>query len=195
MAKRNRKRLPKFLTEDEVEAIVAIPNMRYFTGERNRVLLNFYLNTGARLSEGIDVKWTDIDLNSGSIYIVDGKGGKDRVIWIGGEYLTELQHWRTRQGQQLGRCEFVFTTHKGGQLQPRYIEQMVNNYRDRAGLEKHITPHMLRHTFATRYLEKTKNIRKVQEALGHTDVSTTMVYTHVVPGDIMDMIGLWEKRK
>lgn len=192
MAKRSRKRLPKFLTEDEVIALVAIPNKRYFTGERNRMLLDFYLNTGARLSEGINMKWTDIDLNSGSVYIVDGKGGKDRVIWIGGEVLKEMQHWRQRQADKLGRCDYVFTTSKGTKLMSRYIEQMVDNYRSRAGIEKEIHPHMLRHTFATRYLSKTKNIRKVQEALGHSDVSTTMVYTHVVPGDIMDMIGLWE---
>lgn len=189
------KGVPDPLTDDQITALLAVPNKRYFTGHRNKVLLDFYLNTGARLAEATYIKWGSINLNTGRVHIIAGKNNKDRVVYVSDEFLAELQEWRERQTAQQGRQEYVFTTHKGTILLNRYVEQMVENYRQRAGIEKHFSPHTLRHTFATNYLNMTKNIRNVQTALGHKDVSTTMIYTQVNPEAIMDMRDVWKGRR
>lgn len=193
--KKKHQGVPDPLTDDQIDALLAIPNKRYFTGHRNKVLLEFYLNTGARLAEATGMKWGSINLNTGRIQIIAGKNNKDRVVYVSEEYLAELQEWRERQTAQQGRQDFVFTTHKGTTLSNRYVEQMVENYRQRAEIEKHFSPHTLRHTFATNYLNMTKNIRNVQTALGHRDVSTTMIYTQVNPEAIMDMRDVWKGRR
>ena len=182
MAKR---RIPEVLTPTEQKALLAQPNPRYPTGERNRVLLQVMLDTGLRLSEAIHLKWRHVNLMTGQLLVREGKGHKDRVLWLGEPDLEALRHWRERQAQVVGHApEWVFTTLEGKPLQPRYVQAMVERYAKRAGIQKRVTPHTLRHTFASDLLRAVKNIRIVQEALGHSDLSTTQVYTHIVNEDL-----------
>ncbi len=95
-----------------------------------------------------------------------------------------LKNWKERQVEEIGRVELVFTTRKGTQLNPRDIRQMVSTYSKKAGIEKNISPHSFRHTFASDLLRVNNNIRKVQKALGHADLSTTMIYTHIVDEEL-----------
>lgn len=188
MAKKNKakKRQPEFLSDDEQELLLNQPNKRWPTGHRNKVIIEFLLYTGARVSELCNMKWNRINLNTGLVQIRDGKGGKDRTIYADVDTLKSLQEWRERQSEQIGATEYVFTTLKGNPVSPRYVQKMIKQYREKADIGKRVTPHTLRHTFATSLFRDTKNIILTQQALGHEDVSTTMIYTHLENDQVKD---------
>jgi len=179
------RKIPEVLTAKEQEALLAQPNPRYLTGHRNRMLLRLMLDTGLRLSEAINLRWRDIDLNSGKVMVRQGKGAKDRTLWTGEDNLAALVAWRERQlAECSGAPENVFTTKGGGALAPRYVQRMVKRYAAKAGIEKDVHPHTLRHSFATDLYRETTNLRLTQKALGHASVSTTQVYTHIVDEEL-----------
>ena len=179
------RKIPEVLTTTEQKAIVAQPNPRYLTGHRNRVMLRLMLDTGLRLSEAIHLRWKDIDLNSGKVMVRQGKGAKDRTLWTGEANLATLVEWQERQAKECtGSPQGVFTTKEGGKLDPRYIQRMVKRYAVKAGIQKDITPHTLRHSFATDLYRETTNIRLTQKALGHSNLATTQIYTHIVDEEL-----------
>lgn len=188
-------KLPTILNESEIQALTAQANPRYVTGHRNRVMMQLMLSLGLRLAEVVNLHWDDIDFLSEVLMIREGKGMKDRTLfikdnnWKGTNDKTALQEWKERQTKELGELpEYVFTTmskgSKGNQLSDRYVQAMIRRYSQRAGLKKKISPHTLRHTFATQLYKHTKDIVVVQKALGHSDLSTTMVYVHLVNSDV-----------
>jgi site-specific recombinase XerD len=182
MKKTNRK-IPETLTEKEQQKLLDVFNERYLTSQRNKTFIKTVLNSGLRLSEALNLKWRHIDLQTGKMKVLQGKGSKDRILWLGEESLQMLRSWRQRQAsaENIGRCVFIFTTGTGKKLSARDIRQMVYTYTERAGItEKNVSPHTFRHTFATDLLRETKNLRLVQKALGHADISTTQIYTHIV---------------
>lgn len=146
------------------------------------------MNAGLRLSEITNLKWENINLIIGRIKVVNGKGAKDRFLWINEKTLELLRHCKERQIEEIGRCDYIFTTLKGSPVLNRYIQDMINRYSKKAGIDKNISPHTLRHTFATDLYRETKNIRIVQKALGHSDLSTTMVYTHIVDDEMEEAL-------
>jgi len=179
------RKIPEVLTPTEQEALLAQPTPRYLTGQRNRVMLRLMLDTGLRLSEAIHLRWKDIDLNSGKVMVRQGKGAKDRTLWTGEQNLGALVAWRVRQASECaGGPQNVFTTKAGGKLDPRYIQRMVKRYAAKAGIEKDVHPHTLRHTFATDLYRETTNIRLTQKALGHANLATTQIYTHIVDEEL-----------
>jgi len=174
------------LTAEEQAALLAQPNPRYPTGERNRLMLSLMLNTGLRLSETTGLEWRDLDLNTGKLFVRQGKGAKDRVLWISEDDIDLLRHWKQRQADEvITDCPHVFTTLKGRRVSSRYVQQMVKRCSEKAGIRKNVHPHCLRHSFASDLLRESRNIRLVQEALGHADLSTTMLYTRVHDEEIM----------
>jgi len=117
------------------------------------------------------------------------KGEKDRTLWVGEKDIEILEKWRERQLEKTDRDpEYVFTTLKGTPVKNRYVQSMVKRYSEKAGIKKNISPHTLRHTFATDLYRETKNIRIVQKALGHSDLSTTMIYTHIVDDEMEEAL-------
>jgi len=193
MARPNK--LPTILNEAEIQALTAQANPRYVTGHRNRVMMQLMLSIGLRLAEIVNLRWDDIDFLSEVLMIREGKGMKDRTLfikdnnWRGVDDKATLQEWKDRQTKELGELpEYVFTTmsknSNGNQLSDRYVQAMIRRYSKRAGINKKISPHTLRHTFATRLYKHTKDIAVVQKALGHSDLSTTMVYVHLVSSDV-----------
>ena len=173
-------KIPEVLTESEQVALLAQPNPRYPTGERNRTMMQLMLDTGLRLAEVTALKWRDIDLNTGKLMVRQGKGCKDRGLWIGENDLELLRVWRERQAKDVkGNPQHVFTTLAGRSVSTRYVQQAVKRYAVKAGIAKNVHPHTLRHSFATDLYRETSKIRLVQKALGHSDLSTTMIYTHV----------------
>lgn len=192
-----RKKLPIALSEDEQEQLLRVPNRRYPTGERNFVFLLTALDTGLRLSELIALEWRHIDLLATTIDVVDGKGGKDRRLFLTTPLVKALGSWRARQAKLLDTPpERVFTSLRGKPMCKRYLQEMVPRYGQKAGLEKRVTPHTLRHSFATSLLRDSKNIIYVQNALGHAHVLTTMIYTHLVDEDLREaMVHFRDKRK
>lgn len=182
------------MTANEQEALLRQPNPRYPTGERNRLMLSLMLNAGIRLSEATALQWRDLDLNSGKLLVRQGKGAKDRTLWVGDSDLGMLQRWRDRQAQTVaGSPRHVFTTLDGNPVSGRYVQQMVKRYAAKAKIEKNVHPHVLRHTFATDLYRETGRIRLVQKALGHSDLSTTMIYTHIYDEEIEEAMKLLRK--
>ncbi|MBA7611911.1 Tyrosine recombinase XerD [subsurface metagenome] len=180
-----RRKLPEFLTQEEREALLGQPNSRYPTGQRNHLMMKLILDIGLRLSEATNLKWKHVDLISGKVMVRDGKGAKDRTLWVGEKDIELLRKWRERQLKVTdNNPKYVLTTLKGAPVNNRYVQSIVKRYSKKAGINKNISPHTLRHTFATDLYRETKNIRIVQKALGHSDLSTTMIYTHIVDDEL-----------
>jgi len=174
------KKLPTVLTKGEQARLLEQPTPRYPTGERNRALLQLMLNTGLRLAEVTALKWRDLDLTTGKLMVRLGKGAKgDRTLWVAEADIDRLRGWRQRQVKECGGVKHVFTTLEGKPLDHRYVQRMVKRYAAKAGIEKSVSPHTLRRSFATDLYREMSTIRLVQKVLGHSDLSTTMIYTHV----------------
>ena len=179
------RRIPDVLTAEEQKALINAANKRYYTGQRNRAILALMLASGLRVGEVTRLKWNDMSLNTGKLHIKQGKRNKDRILWVGEEIVDQLRAWADRQEADTDAWTgFMFTTRPGGQVSPRYIQAMVARLRQRCGLRKHITPHTLRHTFATDLLRQTNNLRLVQKALGHSSIKTTEIYTHIADEEL-----------
>ena len=188
MAKRGLK-IPEVLTESEQEALLAQPNPRYPTGQRNRAMIKLMLDTGLRLAEACALRWKDLDLTTGKLMVRQGKGAKDRTLWLSEEDLELLRTWRSRQAKDVtGNPAAIFTTLQGKPVSPRYVEKMVKRLAVKAGIQKDVHPHMLRHSFATDLYRETSKIVLVQKALGHSDLSTTMIYTHIFDEELEDAL-------
>lgn len=177
------RKIPIVLTIEEQEKFINIFNERYFNSKRNKVMVKLFLNSGLRLSEMTNLKWTDINLMTGQLKVVAGKGEKDRILWVNDNMLHDLRSWRERQTDKLGTSQYVFSTRELKRIKDADVRSMVYKYSDKS-IGKKISPHTLRHTYATDLLRETKNIRLVQKALGHSDLSTTMIYTHIVDSEM-----------
>jgi len=176
-------------------------------------MIALMLDTGLRLLEATNLKWKHINFTSGELFVKEGKGAKDRIVYItnpetedpqvyGWEKRVEesLLEWKKRQVEELEKreiskkLEYVFTTLKGTKVLNRYVRKMVKRQAEKAGINKDISPHTLRHTFATNLYKRTNNIRRVQKVLGHSDLSTTMIYTHIVDKELeVSMRGNFQK--
>ena len=132
------KKLPTVLTEDEQAQLLEQANPRYPTGERNQTMLRLMLNTGLRLAEVTALKWRDVDLTTGKLMVRQGKGSKDRTLWVAEADIDRLRSWRERQATACDTCEHVFTTLKGKALGHRYVQRMVKRFAAKAGIDKNI---------------------------------------------------------
>jgi len=197
-----RKSLPKVLTKEEQQAFLDIFNTRYPTQLRNKTMVLFMLRTGTRLSETTNMKWKYINLKSGKVQVIEGKGAKDRNIWANEETIEQLKVWKERQEEELAKrdveTEYVFSTLQGNKVDDNNIRNMMYKYAEKAGIQDYewkkndddepyrvrkVSPHVLRHTHATDLLSKT-NIRTVQKVLGHANLETTKIYLHVNDKDV-----------
>jgi site-specific recombinase XerD len=179
-------RLPKILTEEETDRLLSEPNQRYFGPHRDYLYMRVMLKAGLRASEATALRPEHVDLMSGKLMVREGKGAKDRTLWIGEELLEELQGWMDRRQEKVGDSEYLLPTSKGTQVATSHLRRSVKRYARDADIEEveRVSPHTLRHTFATRLYRETGKIRLVQKALGHSDLSTTMIYTHVVDEEL-----------
>lgn len=182
-------KLPKILTEAETDRLLAQPNQRYFGPHRDYLYIRLMLKAGLRASEATALRPEHIDLMSGKLSVREGKGAKDRTLWVGEEVLGELQEWMVRRSDEVedtGAAGYLLPTRKGTEVATSHLRRSVKRYANKAGIEEvdRVSPHTLRHTFATRLYRETGKIRIVQKALGHSDLSTTMVYTHVVDEEL-----------
>ena len=184
---RKPRRLPEILTQEEQEALLGQPNANNLIGLRNLCLLRLMLNTGLRAAEVLNIKTRDIDWSTGKLMVRQGKGKKDRSSWIGEEDLTLLQRWVIKKGR-LPESAWLFVTRDGKMIQTRYLRKMVKRLATKAGIAKDIHPHTLRHTFATDLYRQTKNLRLTQKALGHSQISSTMIYTHIVDDELEEAL-------
>lgn len=183
-AKANRKRrLPAPLSRDEVRLLLDAPNVTCPTGLRNRCMLELMYRGGLRVGEVCALRQRDVNAEQGTVRVVAGKTG-DRTAYFDPESLRVLlEQWKATR-RALPKSDRLFVTLAGAPVSVRYVQQMVQRMRRRAKLTVRCTPHTLRHTFATELLDEGFTIREVQQALGHADVSTTMIYTHVLDSNL-----------
>lgn len=182
------KKLPKVLTDDEKERLLARFNVRYPTPHRNRTMALTMLLAGLRVSEVVGLRVEHLDPVSMRITIRDGKGSKDRVVPCARRLRTALSDWLSRRADWLADpegCAWVFPTRNGGQIDTRQVRATVKREALRAGVAEadRVSPHTLRHTFASDLYAKEKDIRLVQDMLGHSSIQTTEIYTHLVNGE------------
>ena len=177
-------KLPDILTPDEDEALLKTFNKRYPTAERNRLMIALALETGMRVGDLINLRFEDIELDTGRTHIKMGKGAKDRVLFIRAEILSALIDLADRMDRKPEGL--VFTILTGGPVQAQYLRRMIGAQAKKAGIAKRVHFHLLRHTYLTRLYARTKDIRLVQEVAGHASIATTMIYTHVSGEDIRD---------
>jgi len=184
------KKLPTFLSVDEVERLISIPESESFTGCRDRAILELLYSAGLRTFELVALNHEDIDLARQTLR-TRGKGMKERINPIG-RYATEaLQTYIQRKFQHADFHRFdknaVFVNFRGARLTTRSIRRMLSGYITEAGLSIDVTPHTLRHSFATHLLQRGADLRIVQELLGHENISTTQIYTHITDQDMRDI--------
>ena len=173
-------KLPVILEPEEVQKLLKQPNRRYPTGLRNKAMMSLMLYCGLRVSEVINLRPGNINLTKGKLRVESGKGNKDRDLAIP-EYLTELlDSWRKKRPE----ASFFFSTLKGKKLIVRYLQQMIKRYALKAGINKRVSPHTLRHTYATQYYRQTKDIETLRRILGHSDISTTTIYITLANIDV-----------
>jgi len=176
----SRNKLPVVLEIEEAQRLLEIPNKRYPTGVRNKAMLSVMLNMGLRVSEVANLKFRDININKKKLRVVDGKNSKDRDLIIPGYTLELLEKWMVIRPES---CYF-FSTLDGSKVNTRYIQDMVGRYRERSNIDKNVTPHTLRHTFATQFYRQTKDIETLRRILGHSDISTTQIYVTLANIDV-----------
>ena len=193
-APRRHESLPRFLAEDQVTALLASPDANRPDGLRDRAILETLYASGMRASELVALNTDDLSLDSGgegTARIRRGKGGKERVALLGRVAVASLADYlargRPELAQRAGRPPTALFLNKlGGRLSDRGVRRLFDKYCDRVAAAHKITPHTLRHSFATHLLDHGAGLRVVQELLGHSDLSTTQVYTHVTTGRMQD---------
>ena len=187
------RKIPEVLSQIEQEKLLSQFNVRYVTPQRNKTMIFVLLNSGLRLAEVTCLKWEHINLMTGQLKVVQGKGKKDRILWLNEETLDMLKAWKERQFKEYGKQELVYPTRTGKKNDGKAVRKMISIYCKKAGISKKITTHTLRHTFATDLLRVTKNIRLVQKALGHSQISTTQIYTHIVDEELEEALKTFRK--
>ena len=165
------KKLPTVLSQDEVKALINATKAK-----RNRLVVEFLYSTGTRVSECVKIKTVDLDIKQKIARISSGKGNKDRIVVLSNEW---IKHWKKYSKHRKAKSEFVFSKKNGKQLSVDTVQRIVRKAAIKAGIERHVTPHTLRHSFGTHLLEAGENLRNIQELLGHSNLSTTQIYTHV----------------
>ncbi|WP_136797779.1 MULTISPECIES: tyrosine recombinase XerC [Desulfosediminicola] len=187
--------IPVFLTVDETFALLEAPGEEDTFRLRDTAMLELLYSTGMRVSELVSRNLTDLDFNE-EVLKVRGKGNKERIVPVGRPALEALNAWLPLRQHLLFACaargkqaatEALFLNNRGGRLTARSVERFVRAYGERAGITQIVTPHALRHSFATHMLEMGADLRSVQELLGHASLSTTQRYTHLTLDHLTDV--------
>lgn len=176
------KKLPNYLNYNEMEELLESIDISTTEGLEKRLLIEMFYSTGCRVSEMINVKISDIDFTNKTIRIM-GKGSKERIVYFGDYASKYLDNYISKV-----KCDkYLFTNKKGEKLTINEVEQIVKDIMKHISIKTHVTPHTLRHTFATHLLNNGADIKTVQELLGHANLSTTGIYTHVSSDRLKDI--------
>lgn len=164
------KKVPTVLTDEEVKRMIGKTS-----NEKHRLILEFLYSTGVRLSECVDMKVGDLELDEGIGWVRSGKGSKDRMIILSEKLVSHLKDYLEGRDSEF---PYLFLGREG-RISKRAVQKLVKKAAERANIDKNVSVHTLRHSFATHLLESGTNIRKIQKLLGHSDLSTTQIYTSV----------------
>ncbi|WP_112181235.1 site-specific tyrosine recombinase XerD [Paraliobacillus zengyii] len=187
--------LPKVLSTREIDTLLMIPTPNSLT-IRNKAMLEMLYATGLRVSELIQIKVSDLHLMMGFVGCL-GKGGKERIVPLGDIAKDAIENYLTNSREQLvkhKKIDQLFVNHHGNPLSRQGFWKILKGVARDVGIKKEITPHTLRHSFATHLLENGADLRSVQEMLGHADISTTQIYTHVSKARLKDIYSSYHPR-
>ena len=189
-------RLPTYLTVDEVEELLDAPNLKTDDGIRDKAMLETMYATGLRVSELIALEKGKVNINKG-IVSVFGKGAKERKVPIGDFALSYVKKYikEVRNKNKSKDSPYLFLTKYGEKMSRQYFFKVIKKYALNAGIEKEISPHTLRHCFATHLLENGAQLKMVQKMLGHENIATTQIYTHLSDQRVLDAYDLAMKKK
>ena len=179
---RKERRLPGVLDEKEVEKLLDAAGGSDFAGRRNRALLETLYAGGLRVSEAVGLDVSDATLDAGLVRVREGKGAKERLAPIGRPAARAIEAWLDERRRLAAASGALFVNAAGGRLDVRSARRIVVAAAKAAGLGRRVSPHTLRHSFATHLLDRGCDLRSVQELLGHENVTTTQIYTHVSAG-------------
>ena len=183
------KKLPKILSVHEVEELLKQPEIKSSGGLRDKAMLELLYATGIRVSELIALNISDINLDMGYVKCY-GKGSKNRIVPLGSIAVKAVHDYIIKGRMKVVRTydePALFINHHGGRLTRQGFWKIIKKYAQEAGITKDITPHTLRHSFATHLLENGADLRSVQEMLGHADISTTQLYTQIVKNPLKEV--------
>jgi tyrosine recombinase XerC len=173
------KKLPNVLDVAKIDRLMQAPDDRSITGLRDRAMFETLYSTGSRVSELVGLDSDDVDFISGVVKLF-GKGRKERIVPIGEPALKAIrQYMRSREGQKVKDRNAIFLNKAGGRLTDRSVRRILDKHIRAASIDMKVSPHSLRHSFATHLLDRGADLRSVQELLGHMNLSTTQIYTHV----------------
>lgn len=195
MPKKN-EHLPDVLSDEEVEALFEQPDLNRYEGIRDRAMLEMMYASGLRVSELVGLKLKQVNVDLGVLRIL-GKGNKERLVPIGDYAKEHLLNYlyKARGKYDFHKSPYVFLSRQGKGLSRQYFWKAIKKYALQAGISINVTPHTLRHSFATHLLENGADLRMVQEMLGHSNISTTQIYTHVSSKRILSAYDLFMNRK
>jgi integrase/recombinase XerD len=181
--------LPGVLTEDDVQALIMAPDIRIARGVRDRAMLETLYASGLRVSELVSLSVAQLNRNAGVLRVL-GKGAKERLVPVGEEALDWIQRYLSDARPALlgaRNCDALFVTTRAQSMTRQAFWNLIKRYTVAAGIRKTVSPHTLRHAFATHLLNHGADLRAVQMLLGHTDISTTQIYTHVARERLKDL--------
>ena len=180
------KKLPTFLTVDEVVKLVETPGSDNAFESRDRAILELLYSCGLRVSELVGINLGDLDLDSMSVKVL-GKGNKERMVPLGSKAENAIKIYLSQRLDLKPKGDHLFVNSKGGRLSTRSVDRIIKKYAVLSGIPKNISPHVLRHTFATHLLGGGADLRAIQEMLGHKSLSTTQRYTHTSIEQLMEI--------
>lgn len=189
-APKQARKLPKTLDVDQISGLLEAGTNSTLE-IRDLAMFELFYSSGLRLSELAALNLTDIDLPDNSLMVRTGKGGKSRILPIGSKAVTAINNWLQQRLKSVAATESaLFISIRGKRLGQRSIELRLEQWCKKKGIAEHIHPHMLRHSFASHLLESSQDLRAVQELLGHSNISTTQIYTHL---DFQHLADVYDK--
>ena len=183
------KALPDFLSIEEIDRLFSSIREDDIYQLRDKTIFELLYSAGLRISEAVELEAVDVDLKNKFIKVM-GKGNKERIVPIGDEAIRLIEKYmRDSRPVILGSrmSEYLFISKKGGMLNRKSVWRLLKGYAQMVNIRKNITPHTLRHSFATHLLERGADLRAVQELLGHVDISTTQIYTHLARKQLQEI--------
>jgi integrase/recombinase XerD len=188
--------LPASLSEQDVELLLDAPEVTNALGFRDRTMLEMLYATGLRVSELVNLKFEQISFRQGVVRII-GKGNKERLVPVGEEAMSWLENYmgqarKTILGER--QCDYLFVTNRADSMTRQAFWHIIKRYAKKAGINKELSPHTLRHAFATHLLNHGADLRVVQLLLGHSDLSTTQIYTHIARERLKELHSKYHPR-
>ncbi|MDO9423947.1 MAG: site-specific tyrosine recombinase XerD [Methylobacter sp.] len=188
--------LPTSLSEKDVELLLAAPEVTNTLGFRDRAMLEMLYATGLRVSELVNLKFEQISFRQGVVRII-GKGNKERLVPVGEEAMSWLEDYMSQARKTLlgeRQCDYLFVTNRADGMTRQAFWHIIKRHAKKAGINKELSPHTLRHAFATHLLNHGADLRVVQLLLGHSDLSTTQIYTHIARERLKELHAKYHPR-